>query len=301
MENETNQAICPWCESHETVIKSSLPTSTIIQKYRDDYGIEVERLFSSDRVFLFVCRACDLQFFQGSKPGDLEFYEAITKNPKYYSEQKPEFDFILDRIQKFKPRSLLDFGSGGGGFLKRVRDVPEKRGLEFTQSATEILKRNGILLHQPEVQYDFITCFQVLEHLHQYSELRDCVKQNLKPGAYLFISTPNPDSPDFSEIFQILDCPPHHLTRWSAKAFRAFGRSLGLEEQEYFQEPYSRAMLFELMKIRRRQVTGEGIRARVFQRVGEIFDRIYLPYSDVSKLQGPTHGMLFKKMGSSLD
>jgi SAM-dependent methyltransferase len=248
---------------------------------------------------LLACKACHVQFFSDVKPGDDSFYESLAKRKDYYSHHKPEFEFVQQQIARLRPQSFLDFGSGSGDFLITLHTVPKKRAFEFNRVAREALMKRGLSLHQEDDKYDFISFFQVLEHLANYQEFRRCIQESLNPGGHVFISTPNPESPEFSEMFQILDHPPHHLTRWSRDAFRALAHSLELKELSYFQEPYSRAHFFELLKARRRQLTGEGIRGRALFWMGQIFDRIYAPYYDLTRYAGPTHGVLLRKGGKA--
>lgn len=76
----------------------------------------------------------------------------------------------------------LDFGCGPGPALARML---EEAGLEmalydpFFHPDAEVLKR----------QYDFITCTEVVEHLHQPSEVFRTLDSLLRPGGWLGIMT----------------------------------------------------------------------------------------------------------------
>lgn len=110
-------------------------------------------------------------------------------------------DFLLDRINHYLPaevpRTLLDFGAGGGAFiahaLTRGWDArgfePGKRGLETCRAAG--LDVTDSLSEIPSSAFGVITLFHVFEHLGNPDEVLDEVRRMLRPDGRLVIEVPN--------------------------------------------------------------------------------------------------------------
>jgi 2-polyprenyl-3-methyl-5-hydroxy-6-metoxy-1,4-benzoquinol methylase len=108
---------------------------------------------------------------------------------------------LLERIgQHFPtnlPRKLLDFGAGGGGFLKHARgrgwDVsafePGARGLAACRNLG--LDATDRLTDLPVNGFSLITMHHVLEHIAEPFEVLSEIERLLMPGGVLFIEVPN--------------------------------------------------------------------------------------------------------------
>ncbi len=102
--------------------------------------------------------------------------------------------------------SLLDFGCGSGFFLEELlRSYPQAfervTGYEkfpstylkqSTVKANLILKEEEFLHHIETIQYDIVTCFEVLEHCHRdtQKEILGYLSQALKPNGKFIVSVP---------------------------------------------------------------------------------------------------------------
>ncbi|GEP90209.1 Ubiquinone/menaquinone biosynthesis C-methylase UbiE [Chitinophaga terrae (ex Kim and Jung 2007)] len=120
-----------------------------------------------------------------------------------------------------KAGSVLDIGSGTGAFLHYMKQVGwEVTGLE----PDEIARKNakdiyGIearpiedLYTLPAQQFDAITMWHVLEHVHELHRYLDHLKTLLKPGGSLLIAVPNYTSADasyYQEYWAAYDVPRH--------------------------------------------------------------------------------------------
>ncbi|MFC1917010.1 class I SAM-dependent methyltransferase, partial [Chloroflexota bacterium] len=134
---------------------------------------------------------------------------------------------------------LLDVGCGIGVFPK----VVEQLGLEVyaLDPATEAIKyarenfglkntMDGTIADIPPdwQQFDFISCFEVLEHLEQPREVAKKIYQLLAPGGYFIMSVPNRDRLSVTlGRRDKYDFPPNHLTRWSKEVVDFFLTSIG--------------------------------------------------------------------------
>jgi SAM-dependent methyltransferase len=117
---------------------------------------------------------------------------------------------------------LLDFGCGGGSFLERMaRHGWHVTGLDVCSDAVERIRHElglrclyGSLPH-PNLQpgeFDVITMWHSLEHVHQPLEVLRAAYRLLAPGGRLLVATPNIDSLPFRWFRQAwfaLDLPRH--------------------------------------------------------------------------------------------
>ncbi|RFS20605.1 class I SAM-dependent methyltransferase [Chitinophaga silvatica] len=120
-----------------------------------------------------------------------------------------------------KTGSVLDIGSGTGAFLHYMKQAGwEVTGLE----PDEIARKNAKEIHQidarpieelyslPPQQYDAITMWHVLEHVHDLHKYLDHLRTLLKPGGSLLIAVPNYTSVDasfYKEFWAAYDVPRH--------------------------------------------------------------------------------------------
>jgi SAM-dependent methyltransferase len=71
--------------------------------------------------------------------------------------------------------------------------------------------------------FDAVCAFQVLEHVHRPRELLGAMTKVLEPGGMLILSVPNRDS-FLRHQYNLLDMPPHHMTRWNGEALAYLSR-----------------------------------------------------------------------------
>ncbi|MDB5311816.1 MAG: ubiG 1 [Gemmataceae bacterium] len=134
---------------------------------------------------------------------------------------------------------LLDFGCGGGVFLKRMADQGwQVTGLDAAVGVVRRVQEElglkalvGSLPH-PDLQpcsFDVITMWHSLEHVHRPLAILREAFQLLAPGGKLVVATPNIESLPFywfgSSWFG-LDLP-RHLTHFTPKTLRAMLETAG--------------------------------------------------------------------------
>ncbi|MBI4371702.1 MAG: class I SAM-dependent methyltransferase [Elusimicrobia bacterium] len=187
---------------------------------------------------LWDCRDCGTGFcdpFQNPGPA---YYE---RNADLYSstaraETDPmsfEYDEALALLRRARAPGarLLDVGCGDGGFLHRAKaEGWAPSGLDFNPARAKALRERGFEIFDgalPELAarapaaFDALTIFQVLEHLDAPNDWLRAASSLLKPGGLLVVGVPNRDrtfDPFQGPGLDVIDDPPHHLTRWSAPA-----------------------------------------------------------------------------------
>lgn len=182
------------------------------------------------------------------RAADAAFYEAFTQY-----DEKWEFDFVSDRLAELgRHGALLDLGCGDGRFLSRVRGRFAPTGLDFNPEAVRAARAarglqdvHAVALAEldrwaPDRRFEVITAFHVLEHVEDPRAFLAHVARRLRPGGLLAVSVPNPDRWALRWVREAWDYPPHHLTRWTARALRGLLEQRGFEVEEVRTEPLQR-------------------------------------------------------------
>jgi SAM-dependent methyltransferase len=79
--------------------------------------------------------------------------------------------------------------------------------------------------------------FHVLEHVSDVREIMAAARVALNPGGRLFLSVPDRDR-TARAAFEVFDCPPHHLSRWSDAQFSQLADRHGWELVRIDHEPF---------------------------------------------------------------
>jgi len=146
---------------------------------------------------------------------------------------------IVERYTGKKTGRLLDLGCGTGTFLNTMKSRGwEVAGLEPDADARAMAKQLYHLEIAPsheiyqlaEAQFDAVTLWHVLEHVHELHEYMDQLKQLLKPAGVLLIAVPNYTSRDaaiYEQYWAAYDVP-RHLYHFSPKAMEVLTARHGL-------------------------------------------------------------------------
>lgn len=125
-------------------------------------------------------------------------------------------------------RSLLDIGAGTGDFLsvasKRGWEI---KGVEINNEARALAKQKDMALYDSMSalegeQFDVVTLWHVLEHLHDLPKSIDQISKFVKPGGTLVIAVPNYNSFDanyYGPFWAAYDVP-RHLWHFSQGAMK---------------------------------------------------------------------------------
>jgi 2-polyprenyl-3-methyl-5-hydroxy-6-metoxy-1,4-benzoquinol methylase len=150
----------------------------------------------------------------------------------------------LSLLNTLKPErgSLLDVGCGTGLFLYVCqKDGWQVSGIEPDENARRMaVDRTGldinaeILGSYPEQQFDAITMWHVLEHIHYLNDTLDWLYQHLTKSGHLIIAVPNLQSRDaqvFGKHWAAYDVP-RHLYHFAPKTLEKLLLAHGFELQK---------------------------------------------------------------------
>jgi 2-polyprenyl-3-methyl-5-hydroxy-6-metoxy-1,4-benzoquinol methylase len=156
---------------------------------------------------------------------------------------------LLQRETGKKQGKHLDVGSGAGAFLATMQNAGwDCLGLEPDADARMVAERDfGVkakpteeLFQLEEDQYDAITMWHVLEHVHQLHEYIAKLKSLLKIGGRLFIAVPNYQSYDatfYKDAWAAYDVP-RHLYHFCPESMRNLLGQHGLHLVEMRRMPF---------------------------------------------------------------
>jgi SAM-dependent methyltransferase len=210
--------------------------------YHDTFSVEIS-LPPPDTIDYLLCERCDLRFFLPPVAGAAGFYRQLQKIPWYYRDEKPEYDIAARYIGAAD--AVLEVGAGKGAFARHIR-CASYAGLETSPDAVEIARDTGIDLFQEDLEthsarhpgsYDVVCAFQVLEHVADPVSFLESACRSLRSGGRLIVAVPSEDSFASIDFWDVLNMPPHHITRWSDRSLRNAAQLLGLNLVAIDHEP----------------------------------------------------------------
>lgn len=227
---------CLLCTSENIDVSGEFATHDLSYLYKKLLNMSISSDFNDIQMIKFYhCHDCDLRFFHPAVVGTEYFYNEMQNFDWYYLADKPEYDFASHYINK-RDR-VLEIGCGIGAFHKKI-NYEAYVGLELNNKARLIAKEKGLNVITETVEihfdktgqtYNVVCAFQVLEHVKNVSSFLISANKCLAPGGLLIISVPSEDSFLSSITNDILNFPPHHITRWSDISLKSIADILGLE------------------------------------------------------------------------
>lgn len=146
---------------------------------------------------------------------------------------------LVKKVTGITKGVLLDIGSGTGAFLNTMQKAGwHVTGLEPDPTARAIaLQKYGVQLQNSEdlailpQDYDAITLWHVLEHVHELHATLNRFHKLLKPAGRLLIAVPNFTSYDaqyYRQYWASWDVP-RHLYHFSPKSFEVLLQAKGFQ------------------------------------------------------------------------
>jgi 2-polyprenyl-3-methyl-5-hydroxy-6-metoxy-1,4-benzoquinol methylase len=134
-------------------------------------------------------------------------------------------------------------GCGEGEFLDLARRTGKLSGigLDLARESIETCERKGLRAYCRTAEhyrddpncvlnrFQFVAAFHCLEHVPDPLGFARTLASLLDAGGRLFLSTPYSPMSFEGAWFDVLNYPPHHLTRWNARAYQKLAELLGME------------------------------------------------------------------------
>lgn len=242
-------AHCPVCGSEK--IEYSLKAS--------------DHTVSGEAFEIWTCQHCSCRFTQAvPRAGDIGPYYAAESYISHSDTRKGLINQLYQWVRRItlylkkaliekttgkKKGNILDVGCGTGAFLTTMQGAGwEVLGLEPDEGARNKAMESGVPVDRAEAlfdlagkQFDAITLWHVLEHVHELHTYLDTLARILKPGGKLFIAVPNytaSDANHYREMWAAYDVP-RHLYHFTPAAMAQLLRQHG------FQLESQRAMPFD--------------------------------------------------------
>lgn len=224
-----SKIVSPLMDSHDITLVETLDVKKLISDWQDIHTIDVSNEFGgNDTIFLYECNKSKLQFFWPQDIAGSDYlYAKLQKYDWYYMKDKWEYGMALKYLKNAS--SILEVGSGVGYFISIVQKKGIAiKGLELNKSSVEIAKKNNLPIENIQLNdysliypdsVDAVCSFQVLEHLSEPKKFIESSLRILKRGGVLILSVPNANS-YIKYQYNLLNMPPHHMTRWKAETFK---------------------------------------------------------------------------------
>lgn len=147
---------------------------------------------------------------------------------------------MVETISGKRKGSLLDIGTGLAYFPQQMKSKGwQVEGIEQDPEAREAAtKRFDFVVNPPEEllkmenrNFDVISLWHVLEHVHNLEGYMTAIKNNLSDDGTLVIALPNAASPDakhYGKFWAAYDVP-RHLWHWSPNNFEIFANKYGFQ------------------------------------------------------------------------
>ena len=214
---------CPLCRSFAVEQIDQFPVSHLLSITSHEYRTVLKKELRGIKLFYaYQCQQCSLIFFYPFVSGSDEFYASISTEDYYYLKEKPEYEIILPFLPR--PLRLLEIGCGPGHFADKLPDGPNSFcGLELNPIAAQRGRERGLFVSEEPIeqfaqahrgQFNAVGSFQVLEHVPNLFSIIEASLACLTAHGLFFFAVPNQDSFVGYAWDEILNLPPHHLTRW---------------------------------------------------------------------------------------
>jgi SAM-dependent methyltransferase len=268
-----DSAKCPLCDSRNTNRVEKLDADLLVRKWAELYRIDVVPEFHGLRqIERRQCCDCSLGFFlPESVCGSGTLYGELERFGWYYPRWRWEHEQASRELRG--RRRGLEIGCGQGGFLRGVTEKAgiAMEGVEQNPRAIDECRALGLDVRAGKIEelaaegaepYDAVCSFQVLEHVPDPGRFLRACCDILRPGGLLILGLPNAKS--FLGLqFNLLDMPPHHMSRWQTQTLERLTEIFPLRIRRIAREPLASAHIDGYVETHGR-ILGDGAVAKRF-------------------------------------
>lgn len=226
-------------------------------------SLRLERTRGPDATYrLLHCNQCSLEHWQPLTAPDASYYEREAQSMYIAmheghrkAEGDPRFSRFLDDFGGCSEKSLLDVGCADGALMDAFRARGNRvTGIDVDTTSLRAARARGLDVHRATLRdvhaslgadrrFDFVTMFDVLEHLTTPRQALEAARDLLSPGGLLVGTVPNRERL-FANLVDA-DFPPHHFLRFSKESLTNALQLTGLstERVEVFQWGYAGTVL----------------------------------------------------------
>lgn len=300
---------CPLCKGIDIIYLERIDNKYLIRLYKKMLSKDFSYLINSS-ISYCECQNCNLKFFTPLITGDEKFYNCLQELDFYYMDDKEEFIKAKQYIKQTD--KVLEVGSGKGAFAKCI-PTKDYVGLDFSLKAKELAAEHGVVIKNEMIQhyaqshceeFDVVVSFQVLEHVSDPDSFIQSKVDALKVGGTLIIAVPNEDSFIKYAPNNLLNMPPHHVTRWGEETLFYLTRKYNLELLELYCEPVQEvhkrwflSVLFQNALLKHKLIDCSFIR-KIIHRLGWLFSGIFIRGITNEMLpKGHTISAIYRKLG----
>lgn len=234
---------CPVC-SHPSKLVHSLPQGEIKTVLSGLFKADIPPHTVETDYTLNECLGCSLVFADPMLPGNDEFYGWITSFDRYQAKARWEWKAVKQQLIHNKAKTLFELGAGTGKLMEYLSSINNLTftGIDVSPTSVAAAQAKGFDVREtafknlsdvmkPGETFDAIVLSHVLEHVESPSQLLQGLLKHLSQGGCIMAAVPySPMSRELTD-WDIMNMPPHHLTRWNAKSLTSLADALGCTVQ----------------------------------------------------------------------
>lgn len=220
-------------------------------------GVSCHPEFIKEEFRYVLCDDCGT-LYVNPRPsfGQLRQYYLNGASAKFFAEKffppvaesrrenifRPRAKALAPLIKENRLISIGDIGAGFGIFCEELRHLFPDRALiciEPEATMADICRRKGFTVIEKTLeeidatdqQFDFLTAFELMEHLHSPHAFIETVKTLLKPGGYFLFTTLSGEGFDLQLLWEQSKSimPPYHINFLNPHAAATMVEQCGLE------------------------------------------------------------------------